>query len=227
MYATMRAWLGKNIRWIAHVSALAPLVLLGFDALTDTIGANPIQEITLRTGKPALLLLISSLACTPFNTVFGFPPIIKVRRALGLYAFLYVCVHFLIFTLIDYGLDTDLVYEAIFEKPYALVGFTALVLLLPLAVTSTKAWQKRLRKKWKSLHKLAYVVTGLAVVHYVWLVKSDYREPLAWGALVVVLLVLRLSPVKRSILMVRSRIRTKRAQTVCSSLATSAVKSQN
>jgi sulfoxide reductase heme-binding subunit YedZ len=158
---------------------------------------NPIQDITFRTGKYALVLLVLSLACTPLNTVLGFKSVLRVRRTLGLYAFMYVGLHFLTFIGLDFGFDLELIREAIFEKRYALVGFSAFLILLPLAITSTKGWMKRLGKNWKRLHRGVYLAGLLAVVHFVWLVKSDIREPLLYGAVVVILLILRISGVRR------------------------------
>ncbi|MCC7359187.1 MAG: sulfoxide reductase heme-binding subunit YedZ [Anaerolineales bacterium] len=143
------------------------------------------------------MLLVLSLACAPLNSLLGWRWAIKLRRPLGVYAFLYVCLHLLTFVGLDYGFDPDLLYGAIFEKRYALVGFAAFCLLLPLALTSTTGWQRRLGPRWKALHKLVYVVAPLAVFHYLWLVKSDIRDPLFFGALVGLLLLFRLPAVKR------------------------------
>jgi sulfoxide reductase heme-binding subunit YedZ len=143
------------------------------------------------------VLLVLSLAVTPVNTVLGLKSALKVRRALGLYAFMYVSLHFLTFIGLDYGFDWSLLKEAIFEKRYALVGFAAGLILLPLAITSTKYWMRRLGQNWKKLHHLVYLAALLAVVHYVWLVKSDIREPLAYGAIVLLLLFFRLPWMRR------------------------------
>jgi len=168
------------------------------------LSVNPIQDITLRTGKVALVLLVLSLACTPINSVFGYKPVLRLRRPLGLYAFMYVGLHLLIFIGLDYGLDLVLIREAILEKRYALVGLGAFLILLPLAITSTKGWMRRLGKVWKRLHRAVYVAALLAVVHFVWLVKSDIREPLLFGAVVVMLLLLRISPIRRFVSRCRS-----------------------
>lgn len=189
-----------------HLAALAPLALLIWDGVHDDLTANPIQAITFRTGKTALILLVLSLACTPLNSVFGVRQAVKWRRPLGLYAFLYAGLHFLIFTVLDYGLDLFLLREAIFEKRYALVGFAAFLLLIPLAITSTRGWMKRLGKRWKRLHQAVYVAGLLVIVHYVWLVKADRREPLLWGVAVGLLLLLRIPAVRRWIAQIRSRI---------------------
>ncbi len=187
-----------------HVGSLIPLALLLWDTFADNLTVNPIQDITFRTGKAALVLLVLSLACTPLNSVFGFKPALKVRRALGLYAFLYVCLHLLTFVGLDYGFDPGPIYEAIFEKRYALVGFAAFLILLSLAITSTQGWMKRLGKNWKRLHRLVYVAGLLVVIHYVWLVKSDIREPLTYGAIVGLLLIARIPAFKKGVMKLRS-----------------------
>jgi sulfoxide reductase heme-binding subunit YedZ len=185
------------LQWLTHLGALVPLAVILWLFFTDGLTVNPIQDITFRTGKAALVLLVLSLACTPLNSLFGWRMALKLRRPLGLYAFLYVCLHFLTFVGLDYGFDVELLKEAIFEKRYALVGFAAFLILIPLAVTSTKGWQKRLGKTWKLLHQGVYLAAPLAVIHYVWLVKSDVREPLAYGAVVAALLLVRVPAVKR------------------------------
>lgn len=182
-----------------HIGALLPLMVLLFDWTQDNLTFNPIQALELRTGKYALVLLILALACTPLNTVFGFRQALKMRRALGLYAFFYASIHFLIFIGLDYQFDLALLQGAIFEKKYALVGFAAGLILLSLAITSTRGWMKRLGKTWTRLHKFVYMAGILVIVHYVWLVKSDIRTPLLYGALVLVLLLLRIPYFRRSV----------------------------
>jgi sulfoxide reductase heme-binding subunit YedZ len=154
---------------------------------------DPVREITTRTGKTALILLILSLACTPLGTLFGFKQALRVRRALGLYAFMYASLHFATFVGLDYGFDLALLRQAIFDQRYVLAGFAAGLLLLAMAITSTQGWQKLLGKNWKRLHRLAYLAGILAVVHFIWLVK-DVREPLRYAAVLTALLVLRLPP---------------------------------
>lgn len=189
-----------------HIGAWIPLILLLINWSQDNLSFNPIQTLELRTGKYALVLLILSLSCTPLNTVFGFRQAIKVRRALGLYAFLYASIHFAIFIGLDYQFDWVLLQEAIFEKRYAFVGFGAGVVLLILAVTSTRGWMKRLGKTWSKIHKFVYLAALLVIVHYVWLVKSDIRIPILYGALVLLLLVLRIPAIRKFV----SRLRIQR-----------------
>ncbi len=187
-------------RWLTlltHGAVLLSLGWLGWQYAYNQLGVNPIQELTFRTGKSALILLVLSLTCTPLNILSGFKRVLVLRRPLGLYAFLYAGLHFLIFVGLDYGFDTMLIGQEIAEKRYILVGLAAFVLLVPLAVTSTQGWMRRLGKNWKRLHRIVYGATFLAVLHYLWAVKSDIREPLVYGGVIGVLLVLRLPPVRR------------------------------
>lgn len=195
---------------LVHVGSLAPLALVVNDYQTSI---NPIQDITSHTGKTAIILLVLSLACSPLNMLFGWKRVSAFRKPLGLYAFMYVALHLLTFVYLDYGLDWGLISNAISEKRYVLVGFSAFLLLLPLALTSTKWAMKRLGKNWKRLHRLVYLAAPLAVLHYLWLVKADYRQPLLFGLIVAVLLVFRLPAVRRTIAHVRSKDMSRTAKT--------------
>jgi sulfoxide reductase heme-binding subunit YedZ len=159
---------------------------------------DPVKEITTRTGKTALILLILSLACTPLNTIFGFKHALRLRRPLGLYALLYAGLHFLTFLGLDYGFDLYLIRQDILDQRYVWVGLATGLLLLLLAITSTKGWQKRLGKNWKRLHRLVYLASILDIVHFVWLTK-DLREPLRYGGVVAFLLMVRIPAIKRAI----------------------------
>jgi sulfoxide reductase heme-binding subunit YedZ len=194
----MRRLKARWLQILTHVGALLPLAWLLWETWQGQFIVDPVKEITTRTGKTALILLILSLACTPVNTIFGFKQVLRVRRPLGLYAFLYVGLHFLTFLGLDYGFDLDLIRQDILDQRYVLVGFATGLLLLPLAITSTKGWQKRLGKSWKRLHRLVYVASILDIVHFVWLTK-DLREPLRYGGVVVLLLIVRIPAIKRAI----------------------------
>ncbi len=198
-----RNWL----RWLAHLGALVPLALLLWDAAQNKLTVNPIQEITLRTGKTALVLLVLSLACTPLNRLLGWRWTVPLRRPLGLWGFFYVTLHLLTFVVVDYGLDAGLIWQAVVEKRYVLAGAGAFLLLLPLALTSTRGWMRRLGRNWTRLHRLIYLALPLAVLHYLWLVKADRREPLLYGAAVLLLLVLRVPQVQRAGRSLRGRVR--------------------
>jgi sulfoxide reductase heme-binding subunit YedZ len=195
-----------RLQYAVFFLALLPLANLIYDAYTGGLTFNPIQEATFRTGKMALIFLLLSLACTPANTVFGLRGAVRFRRMFGLFAFFYAAIHLTIFVGIDYGLSWPLIREAIIEKRYALVGFAAFLILLPLALTSTKGWQKRLKKGWKRLHQLVYAAGILVIIHFVWLVKSDIREPLIWGSVLAVLLLFRVPRVRRWASRLRYRI---------------------
>jgi sulfoxide reductase heme-binding subunit YedZ len=195
-------------RWlqiVTHAGALLPLAWLVWQYGKGVLLVDPIQEITTRTGKTALILLMLSLACTPVNVLFGIKPVLRVRRALGLYAFAYASLHFLTFVGLDYGFDLDLLRQAIFEQRFVLVGFAAGLLLMPLTVTSTRGWRRRLGKNWKTLHRLAYLAGVLAVVHFLWSAK-DARDPLRYSGVLAVLLVVRLPPVRRAVASARRRL---------------------
>ncbi len=196
------------------VAGLIPLAWLVFDALAGNLTANPIQAVEQRTGRYALYLLIASLACTPLNTVTGWKPVLRWRRPLGLYAFLYALIHFLTFLGLDYGFNLGLIWADVAGKRYIFVGAAAFIILLLLALTSTKGWQRRLKKAWIRLHRWVYVAGGLVIVHYVWSVKADIRPPLAWGAVIVLLLMLRLPPVKRWFVGRRARRKMPQSQTL-------------
>lgn len=200
---------------VTHIGAFVPLAWLAWDFWQGhtALFINPFQEVTFRTGKAALVLLMLSLACTPVNTLFGFRQVIPLRKPLGLYAFMYGTLHFFIF-IVDNGivansLDLVAIYEATFEKRFALVGFAALMILLPLALTSTKWAMKKLAKNWKRLHRLVYLAGILVVIHFVWLVKSDIREPLAYGAILALLLVVRIPNVRKYVSSLRHRLKSR------------------
>ena len=184
--------------------ALWPLARILWDLAWGSFLVDPIQEIITRTGRAALNLLVLSLACTPLYTLTGFAPLQRARRTLGLYAFLYVVVHFLTFAGWDYGFDLRLLWQAVFYQRYVIVGFVAGLILLVLAVTSTRGWQRRLGKWWKRLQRLVYLANVLAVLHFVWLLKEP-SEALPYAVVVVVLLVLRIPFVAGALKSVRRR----------------------
>lgn len=180
---------------LVHIGCLLPIPWLIFDAWRGNLTADPIRASILRTGKIALELLVLSLACTPLNTIFGFTPALRVRRALGDYSFLYVSLHFAIFVGLDYGFDFQYVIEELM-RPYALIGLVAGLLLIPLAFTSFPPWPKRLGLNWKRLHSLVYLISILSAVHFVLVVKQGVTEPYLWLILIIFLLALRLPPIR-------------------------------
>jgi sulfoxide reductase heme-binding subunit YedZ len=198
-------WLkASGLRLAVHLAGLLPLLWVLWQYWQGAL-FDPIQEITTLTGRVALILLFLSLACTPAATLLGFRQALRFRRTLGIYSFLYISIHFAVFTIFDYHLDLNLIVKAIFDQRYILPGFLAGVLLLLLTLTSTKGWQRRLGKSWKRLHRLAYVAAILAVTHFLWLVK-DIRLPLRYAAVLSVLLILRIPWVKAAIRRARHRL---------------------
>ncbi|MCH7576014.1 MAG: sulfoxide reductase heme-binding subunit YedZ [Candidatus Marinimicrobia bacterium] len=185
----------KRFGWLVHPLALVPLALLLWRFKTDQLTANPIQFITHWTGNAALRLLLLSLAVTPVKRLAALPALNPLRKRLGLWGFFYASLHLTIFIGLDYFFDWQLLWEELSQKRYVLVGFTAWLLMVPLAVTSTRGWQKRLGRRWTLLHRSVYAVTPLAVIHFVWLVKSDYREPALYGIVVALLLLLRIKKI--------------------------------
>ena len=192
---------------LTHVGALLPLAILAWDYAQNQLTANPIREITLRTGRSAIVLLLLSLACTPIYTLFGFKPVLRLRRPLGLYAFLYAGLHGLTFVGLDYGFDLVLIGQELLQKHFVQVGALAFLILVPLAITSTRGWVARLGKNWKRLHRLVYLAALLAGVHFLWVVKANTRVPLLYGAVLAVLLVARIPAVQNAVRGWRERLR--------------------
>lgn len=196
--ASAMAYLRKHWVWLlANVGGLVPLVLLVW-GYSSGQWIDPVAEVTSRTGSAALIMLVASLAVTPINIVFGWRKIIPARKPLGLYAFFYASLHLLNFIGMDYGFSLQaFLDDALLQKRYMIVGFSAFFLLLPLAVTSTKGWMKRLGRNWKRLHQLAYVAGILAVLHFLWLVKIDITEPVVYGTILVLLLAVRIPQIRQ------------------------------
>jgi len=196
-----------------HIYAWSALAHILFDFATGNISPNPIQELEQRTGRHAITLLVLALACTPLNTLFRWSELIKRRRTLGLYAFMYATIHVLIFINLDYGLAWSLIIQTIFEKPYIVVGLLGFLMLIPLAATSFDIWKKRLGKNWKRLHQTIYFTVPLLILHYAWGKKVDFFalqgdiiRPLIYGLVVALLLIMRIPAVRRALASLPSRI---------------------
>lgn len=176
-----------------------PLAGLALRALAgDGLGANPIEEIAHETGLSALRLLVATLAVTPLRRLTGWSWLARERRTLGLLAFAYATLHLATYAVLDVGLELDAIREDLAKRTYVVLGFATWLGLLPLAATSTRGAMRRLGRRWVTLHWLVYPCALGAVAHYLWLVKKDVRPPLAYGAVVVVLLALRLPRAPRS-----------------------------
>jgi methionine sulfoxide reductase heme-binding subunit len=192
----MRRWLKPALKLLVIVGPLIPLALLGWGYASGGLGANPVQEITLRTGKVTLILLVLTLAVTPLARLPRLGLVKSWRLPLGLYTFGYAALHFLITIGLDYGFRWDLIRVDLLNKRFIIVGFAALVLLLPLALTSSTGWRRRLGRNWQRLHWLVYPAALLALTHFTWQVKADLTQPLIFIGVILVLLLLRL-PLKR------------------------------
>ncbi len=199
------------LRIATHIGALLPLVLLFWDWWNWRL-VDPIREATLRTGKPAIILLMLSLAITPLDIIFGLKRLLPLRRTVGLYAFFYVCLHFILFVGVDYRLNPTLIRDGLLEKRFALAGLAAFILLIPLAATSNQWAMRKLRKNWKRLHQIVYAIGVLAVVHYFWLVKTGaYAQPILFTAILAVLLLVRVKPIRQRIVRYRQSLTRRRS----------------
>jgi sulfoxide reductase heme-binding subunit YedZ len=182
---------------VVHLLCLLPFSALLWAAFNDGLGANPVEKLTQETGEWTLRFLLLTLGLSPLRQWTGQASFIRFRRMLGLYTFFYVCCHFSIWFIADHSLDVVEMFEDIVKRPYITLGFSALVSMLPLAITSNQAMIRRLGKKWKTLHQLVYLVILLGVLHFLWLTKADYLEPTIYAIIAVILLVHRVGPMKR------------------------------
>jgi methionine sulfoxide reductase heme-binding subunit len=197
-----------------HLYAWSALARLIFEFLVGRHSPNFIQELEQRTGRHALTLLVLSLACTPLSNLAGWRELIKRRRTLGLYAFMYAAIHVIIFVDLDYGLAWDFFMQTVLEKPYILFGMTTFLLLLPLALTSFDIWKARLGKNWKRLHQLIYFAAPIGVLHFalskkgdIFHLQGDIVRPLIYGLVLCLLLIMRIPPIRRGLASFSSRIR--------------------
>ena len=176
---------------LIFVAGLGPLALLIRGMVTGDLGVNPAETIQLETGRWALKFLLLSLAVTPVRRIAGWNPIIQFRRMLGLFAFFYACCHFAAYWAFDLNFAFGAMAGDVLKRPFIALGFTALLLLLPLALTSTKGWIRRLGRRWAALHRLVYVAAILAVVHFALKVKVFTGDPVIYAAVLTVLLAFR------------------------------------
>ena len=171
--------------------ALLPFALLVFDTLRDGLGTDPVAQLEHRSGDWALRLLLATLAITPLRRLTGRAEWVRYRRMLGLFAFFYACVHLTVYLVIDLGGYWSQLLTEIAKRPNMTVGFSAWLILVPLALTSTRGMMRRLGGRWQKLHKLVYAAALLACLHFLWLVKADHREPLVYLAVLTTLLLAR------------------------------------
>jgi sulfoxide reductase heme-binding subunit YedZ len=176
------------------VLCLAPVAWLSWAAAQGLLGANPISEITKETGTWTLRFVVGTLAITPVRKLTGWNLLVRYRRMLGLFAFFYGTLHLVTYLWLDQFFDASAIAKDVLKRPFITVGFAAFLLMVPLALTSTQGWIRRLGgKRWQALHRLIYATAVLGVVHYWWLVKADISRPLAYGVIIATLLAARLA----------------------------------
>lgn len=203
-----KSWFQENwLRVLVHLGVWGPLVWLTWHAWTNDLGVDPVVTLYNVLGRTALILLLLCLSATPLYTLFGFRAGLTVRRALGLYAFMYAALHFTNFVALDYMFDLQYILaDGIQTKPYILVGLGALLILVALAVTSTKGWMKRLKRNWTRLHWLIYPTAMLVVLHFYWSAKAAAKwEPLLYAVVLAAILLVRVPPIRKAIVSFRQR----------------------
>jgi sulfoxide reductase heme-binding subunit YedZ len=195
-FITLKAPTNKQISYLIKPAlfllCMLPFLLLANNAINNNLGTNPVETITHETGLWALRFLLITLVITPLRYLSKMHWLIKLRRMLGLFTFFYAVLHVLTYIWLDQFFDWMEILVDIPKRPFITIGFVSFLLLLPLALTSTNAMQRRLKKKWQALHKLVYVIPVLVVVHFMWSLKADYSEPQIYGFLFLVLMLLRI-----------------------------------
>ena len=182
-----------RLKIVTFLLALYPLIRLLIFAATDNLGANPIEFITRSTGTWTLVGLMLTLTITPLRKITGWNSLLRIRRMLGLFSFFYASLHFITYIWLDQFFNFGAIIHDIYKRPFITVGFSAFILLIPLAMTSSNAMIRRLgAKRWQQLHKLVYLIAVLGVLHYVWLVKKDLTQPLIYAGVLMLLLGWRL-----------------------------------
>jgi sulfoxide reductase heme-binding subunit YedZ len=177
---------------VVFMLCLVPVFSLVWNAFYGDLGANPVETITHQTGDWALRFLLITLAISPLRQWFGLVALMRFRRMLGLTVFFYVSCHFMIWLVADHSFNFADMFEDVIDRPYITLGFSALLLLIPLAVTSNQAMVRRLGKGWKKLHKLTYLIAILAMLHFIWQVKADYLEAGIYAVITIALLLQRI-----------------------------------
>jgi sulfoxide reductase heme-binding subunit YedZ len=183
----------KLAKPLVFALASAPALWLGFRTLTDRLSANPIEDITLTTGIWALRFVVITIAITPVRRITGWNRIIQYRRMMGLFAFFYATLHFLTWVVLDLFFAWDLILADIAKRPFITMGMIAFLAMIPLALTSTRGWIRRLGRNWQVLHRLVYVTAVAAAIHYLWKVKVMIGSPVYYAAIIAALLLFRVA----------------------------------
>ena len=196
---TYPGWVRFGIKPAVFAACLVPFGLLLRGALIGDLGANPLDRVTDVTGEWGLRFLLLTLAITPLRQLTGWPAVQRFRRPLGLFAFFYISLHFATWIGLDQEVAWANIVADIAKRPFVTVGFVAWLLLVPLALTSTRGMMRRLGRRWQRVHRLVYAVGIFGILHYIWLVKADLLEPLVYGGILLVLLALRWPPLLRRV----------------------------
>lgn len=183
----------KYFKSVIFLLSLIPFIIIIYKIFFNKLGPEPIKEITIHTGEWTLLFLVFTLSMTPLKRLTNLNIWISIRRMLGLFAFFYGSLHMLTYVGLDYQFDLSAISKDILTKKFIFVGFAAWLLMTPLAITSSKKMMGILKKNWKKLHRLIYLISILGVIHFLWLVKKDLTEPLIYLLLIIVLLILRIN----------------------------------
>ena len=181
----------KYLKGIIFIISLLPLFFIIYQIITDQLGPEPVKDITHHTGKWTLYFIVITLAMTPLQKITKLNFWIRYRRMFGLFIFFYASIHLMTYVGLDYRFDLISIGSDIIKKKYILIGFSAWLLLVPLAITSNKRMMKILKDKWKKLHRLIYLISLFGVIHYLWLVKRDLTEPLIFLVVILFLLTFR------------------------------------
>jgi sulfoxide reductase heme-binding subunit YedZ len=189
----------QKAQLLVHLCSILPLAWLTYAVIHRQLGADPQEKLLEYFGLWGLIGLLLSLSMTPARKVYPKIPWNKFRRPLGLYGFFYILLHLIAYIVFFVGLDFSFFIAEVIERPYISVGILAFILLLPLVITSTKGWQRRLKKNWKRLHKLVYLIVPLGLLHFIWQSKSDLNQPLIYLIWFLVVMCLRVSFFRKSI----------------------------
>ena len=181
----------KYLKVVIFILSLVPIFYITYQILTNQLGPEPIKDITHHTGKWTLYFIVITLAMTPLKKMTKLNIWINYRRMFGLFIFFYASIHLMTYVGLDYRFDLASIGDDIIKKKYIFIGFSAWLLLIPLAITSNKRMMKILKNKWKKLHRLIYLISLCCAIHYLWLVKRDLTEPLIFLSVILILLALR------------------------------------
>jgi methionine sulfoxide reductase heme-binding subunit len=213
----------KKIEWLrlaVHIGAWGTLLVLVLINFLNPNSVNPILTFEHQTGKAALIFLILSLAGTPVGSILEWKDFSKRKKALGVYGFMFAVVHLLVFLWLDYGFQFNFILSVVKNTVYIWFGLAAFVMALALAITSFKKMKQRMKKNWKRLHRLVYIISPLVVIHFLLIVKANIftlkgatREPLIYGAIVLLLLLVRIPPIKRALINLRTEIQSRARRT--------------